>query len=83
VVPVIVIVNVPVVALGRRFEKVKRLYGRAGNESKRLIVGPRRYLFSGLLKCSECGGSITLVSGRGRNGADRYGCSLHPAANAC
>jgi site-specific DNA recombinase len=65
------------VAAGRRFEKVKRLYGRAGNESKGLIVGPRRYLFSGLLKCSECGGSITLVSGRGRNGADRYGCSLH------
>jgi site-specific DNA recombinase len=64
-------------AAGRRFEKVKRLYGRAGNESKGLIVGPRRYLFSGLLKCSECGGSITLVSGRGRNGADRYGCSLH------
>src|ERR1700730_51145 len=64
-------------AAGQRFEKVKRLYGRAGNESKGLIVGPRRYLFSGLLKCSECGGSITLVSGRGRNGADRYGCSLH------
>ena len=53
------------------------MYGRPGEESKGLIVGPRRYLFSGLLKCSECGGSITLVSGRGRNGADRYGCSLH------
>jgi len=46
-------------------------------EPSGLIVGPRRYLFSGLLKCAECGGSITLVSGRGRNGADRYGCSLH------
>ena len=45
-------------AAGHRFEKVKRLYGRAGNESKELIIGPRRYLFSGLLKCSECGGSI-------------------------
>ncbi len=50
--------------------------GRPGQESSGLIVGPRRYLFSGLLKCAECGGSITLVSGRGRNGADRYGCSL-------
>src|SRR5437016_1041135 len=64
-------------AAGRRFEKVKRALGRPGQESSGLIVGPRRYLFSGLLKCAECGGSITLVSGRGRNGADRYGCSLH------
>ncbi len=64
-------------AAGRRFEKVKRTLGRPGQESSGLIVGPRRYLFSGLLKCAECGGSITLVSGRGRNGADRYGCSLH------
>ena len=31
-------------AAGHRFEKVKRLYGRAGNESKELIIGPRRYL---------------------------------------
>jgi site-specific DNA recombinase len=62
---------------GLRFEKVKRTLGRPGQESSGLIVGPRRYLFSGLLKCAECGGSITLVSGRGRNGADRYGCSLH------
>ena len=60
-----------------RFDKVKRLYGRPGEEAKGLIVAPRRYLFSGLLKCSECDGSITLVCGRGRNGADRYGCSVH------
>jgi hypothetical protein len=30
-----------------------------------------------LLKCAECGGSITLESGRDRNGADRYGRPLH------
>ena len=64
-------------AAGLRFEKVKRTLGRPGQESSGLIAGPRRYLFSGLLKCAECGGSITLVSGRGRNGADRYGCSVH------
>jgi len=40
-------------------------------------IGPKRYLFSGLLKCSVCGGSIALVSGRRRHGADRYGCSVH------
>ncbi len=51
-------------AAGHRFEKVKRLYGRAGNESKGLIIGPRRYLFSGLLKCSRCVGSIGQSLGR-------------------
>src|SRR5271166_814942 len=44
-----------------------------------LASGQRRqvYLFSGLLRCGQCGGSITLVSGRRRNGAESYGCSLH------
>ena len=50
------------------------MFGRGGSG---LTVGPKRYLFSGLLKCSVCGGSIALVSGRGRHGADRYGCSVH------
>jgi len=48
-----------------------------GREGSGLTIGPKRYLFSGLLKCSVCGGSIALVSGRGRHGADRYGCSVH------
>jgi Recombinase zinc beta ribbon domain len=50
------------------------VFGRGGSG---LTVGPKRYLFSGLLKCSVCGGRIALVSGRGRHGADRYGCSVH------
>jgi len=34
--------------------------------------------FTGLLECSECGGSITIVSGRCRKRGDsRYGCSMH------
>src|ERR1700745_1882779 len=50
------------------------MFGRDGSG---LASGPKRYLFSGLLKCGVCGGSIALVCGRGRHGADRYGCSLH------
>jgi site-specific DNA recombinase len=61
-------------AVRRRLEAVKSMFGREGGG---LTVGPKRYLFSGLLKCSVCGGSIALVSGRGRHGADRYGCSVH------
>jgi DNA invertase Pin-like site-specific DNA recombinase len=61
-------------AVTRRFETVKRVFARDGSG---LAIGQQRYLFSGLLKCGECGGSIVLVCGRGRHGADRYGCSLH------
>jgi site-specific DNA recombinase len=64
-------------AVARRFEKIRHLYGRPGEDRRGLIIRPRRYLFSGLLKCSECGGSIALVCGRGKHGADRYGCSIH------
>ena len=59
----------------RRFRTVKQMVGREGSG---LAVRPKRYLFSWLLKCGQCGGSIALVSGRGRHGADRYGCSLNP-----
>ena len=55
-------------------ERTQTGFGREGGG---LAVGPKRYLFSGLLKCSVCGGSIALVSGRGRHSADRYGCSVH------
>ncbi len=34
-------------------------------------------MFSGLLKCGECGGSITLVGGRAKTSRSEYGCSLH------
>ncbi|SRR5216683_6336933 len=36
------------------------------------------YLFTGLLECSLCHGSITIVSGQWRKREDsRYGCSMH------
>jgi site-specific DNA recombinase len=62
------------IAMRRRLQTVKQMFGKDGGG---LAAGPKRYLFSGLLKCGVCGGSIVLVCGRGRHGADRYGCSLH------
>ncbi len=50
-------------AAHRRFETVKRVFARDGGG---LAIGQKRYLFSGLLKCGECGGSVVLVCGRGR-----------------
>ena len=62
----------------RRFKLVREMWGRK-NGKPGLASGQQRqvYLFSGLLRCGECGGSITLVSGRRRNGAETYGCSMH------
>lgn len=61
-------------AVRRCLETVKAMFG---GESSGLAVGPKRYLFSGSLKEAVCGGSVALVSGRGRRGADRCKCSLH------
>jgi hypothetical protein len=57
---------------------VRNLWQRDGVRGG-LAVGQQRhaYLFSGFLKCGECGGSITIVLGRRRNGAENYGCSIH------
>lgn len=66
-------------AVRRRFETVKNLWSRAGARNSGLLSGQQRsvYLFSGLLRCAECGGSIALVSGRCKTGRDKYGCSMH------
>jgi site-specific DNA recombinase len=60
-----------------RLRLVQDLYGvREGKRRGRAAASP--YLFTGLLECSECGGSITIVSGRCRKREDsRYGCSMH------
>jgi site-specific DNA recombinase len=59
-----------------RIETVKQIYGeigRKGGMQGRSISSP--YLFSGLLKCSECGANISIVSGRWRGRSDVvYGC---------
>ena len=53
--------------------------GRISQSSpQRAIPWRSPYLFSGLLKCSLCGASITMVSGCSRKRQDvRYGCSMH------
>jgi Recombinase zinc beta ribbon domain len=60
-----------------RLRLVQELYGvREGKRRGRAAASP--YLFTGLLVCSECGGSITIVSGQCRKRADsRYSCSMH------
>ena len=43
-----------------------------------------KYLFSGLLKCGECGGNLVIVTHTGPGGQYRkYGCSRHFYRGAC
>jgi site-specific DNA recombinase len=60
-----------------RCEAVNRLYTHANQKSgllnSRLMNSS--YLFSGLLKCSECGANMTILWGKGRNkNTQTYGC---------
>jgi site-specific DNA recombinase len=60
-----------------RLKFIQQVYGvRDGLRRGRAAASP--YLFTGLLECSECGGSITIVSGHCKKRVDsRYGCSRH------
>jgi site-specific DNA recombinase len=67
-------------AVRGRMAAVNEMYSlelrRPGILRARAVSSP--YIFSGLLKCSLCGASITIVSGCSRKRTDvRYGCSLH------
>jgi site-specific DNA recombinase len=59
-----------------RIETVNQLYGEIGRKGgMQGRSASSLYLFSGLLKCSECGANISIVSGRWRGRGDvLYGC---------
>lgn len=65
-------------AVQKRIADIKAVYGergRNGGLSKGGNSAGNPYIFSGLLKCSECGGSLVIVSGKGKGHADsQYGC---------
>lgn len=71
-------------AVERRFETVNRMWGRKTGKRGLTSWSPRQvYLFSGLLRCGLCGGSIALISGRGRRGYAKYRCPLHHERRVC
>jgi len=42
-----------------------------------------KFLFSGLLKCGQCGGNLAIVAGGGKEQYRKYGCSQHWYRGAC
>jgi site-specific DNA recombinase len=68
-------------AVRERMAQVRKLYGCFDPRLKVHRSGraaASQYLFTGLLYCASCGGSVTIVSGSWKTRADsRYGCSMH------
>ena len=44
---------------------------------------PNAYLFSGMLACGVCGGSMVICSGGGKRGYVKYGCHEHRKSGTC
>ena len=66
-------------AIRRRIGVIERLYDCGPGKRARLgRTAGSPYLFTGLLECADCRGSITIVSGQWKTRSDsRYGCSMH------
>jgi site-specific DNA recombinase len=67
-------------AVWDRIASVNKLYQLEGTRPGllRARASTSQYIFSGLLKCAQCGGSVTIVSGKSGARQDvRYGCSMH------
>ena len=43
----------------------------------------RRYLFSGILHCGECGSAMVISTGTGKRGYVKYGCHAHKQKGTC
>ncbi|HZP35340.1 MAG TPA: recombinase family protein [Methylomirabilota bacterium] len=69
-------------AVQARFEQLATVYGprrTGGRLEGRHPAGPsvRTGLFSGLLRCGTCGGSLVVINGHPRPEHRRYGCGFH------
>ncbi len=71
-------------AAQERVKLMHDLYGRGAKNGLRCgRAAGSPHLFTGLLKCALCSGSVTIVSGQAGKRADsRYGCSLHSSRGA-
>jgi site-specific DNA recombinase len=69
--------------VGERLATVKCVYARANGLLQARSMHSS-YLFSGLLKCSECGANLTILWGKGRNKTSQsYGCPSNWQRGTC
>jgi site-specific DNA recombinase len=67
-----------------RLTQLKNSYAAHQKPGLLLRSATSKYLFSGLLKCGQCGGNLVIVTHNGPGGQYRkYGCSQHFYRGAC
>ena len=67
-----------------RLTRLKNSYASHQKPGLLLRSATSKYLFSGLLKCGQCGGNLVIVTHNGPGGQYRkYGCSQHFYRGAC
>jgi len=66
-----------------RLAWTKKIYGQQTRSGLLNRTASSQYLFSGIVKCSDCGGNLVITSGRSRRGYRRYGCSQHFYRGTC
>ncbi len=66
-----------------RLAWTKKIYGQQTRNGLLNRTASSQYLFSGIVKCADCGGNLVITSGRSRRGYRRYGCSQHFYRGTC
>ena len=64
----------------RRKEAVENFHKKGGMTRTQRA---RSYLFSGILRCGQCGGSMVICAGSGKRGYVKYGCHSHKHNGVC
>jgi site-specific DNA recombinase len=68
-------------AVQERRKKAEADFHKMGGLTRTLRA--RTYLFSGLLACGQCGGSMVICAGGGKRGYVKYGCHAHKHTGVC
>jgi DNA invertase Pin-like site-specific DNA recombinase len=70
-------------AVQKRNQEMSRRFGASRLGGMNRTANARSYLFSGLLRCGECGSRIVIISGQGKRGYAKYGCPSHRYRGVC
>jgi DNA invertase Pin-like site-specific DNA recombinase len=68
-------------AVEARRQEAKETFHKRGGLTR--TERSRTYLFSGILACEDCNGSMVICAGGGKRGYVKYGCHTHKHTGAC
>ena len=70
-------------AVQRRLDRMRAIYAQGRPNGLLSRSASSRYLFSGILICTECGGKLRIITGHGKNNHPRWGCPLNFNRGTC